>query len=214
MLQNALRDRCSCPGKRKRSYRSHTAKPFQIPSADNASFANPPSRPFFIPDNTLPELIFKNIKILPSGRQPPQEASAPGDFSSPEITRKPGLHPTRSAGDSRIAPRSRRKWPHTPSALPYGTPPAKNGHSEGRKAFPRGEGGFKIANTLAILKTDEGCRAASFRVAYVAGFFQCRACIPAGGGTFLFRQESTQKAFPRGLRPQARFGAQPPQGGS
>jgi len=42
-----------------------------------------------------------------------------------------------------------------------------------QKAFPRGEGGFKIANTLAILKTDEGCRAASFCVAYVAGILQC-----------------------------------------
>ena len=31
------------------------------------------------------------------------------------------------------------------------------------KAFPRGEGGFKIANTLAILKTDEECGRKSFK---------------------------------------------------
>jgi len=31
------------------------------------------------------------------------------------------------------------------------------------KSLPLGEGGFKIANALAILKTDEGCRAVIFR---------------------------------------------------
>ena len=64
-------------------------------------------------------------------------------------------------GDSRIAPQSLSPGERNP------------------KSLPPGEGGFKIANALAILKTDEGCRAVIFR------FRICRRLFPMSKAGYL-----------------------------